>query len=501
MEELFTKSIIKGLIFSSYGDLGPSPIYVWPPYYSEKELESVRKERENQNLLTLSTRDVTQISIKNLSLFISDRAFTPEININALQYFAILPYPDFNVTSLTYFHYISSNSSNSQVPTAFSILVDENSRSFLYNNINRIKPIVIEFFQNFDKELVDTYPPQEKIKSQFYDLLKKMVEIEKNPSTPITTHRKMKILFAGLDDSGKTSFLLSVDRKFSKLIGLKPTTGANIKSIEALGATIFLWDLGGQLAFRKKYISKAEIYLYEADLLFYFIDIRNKVRFEESIEYLLNLKNILKQFNQNTPIVYILSKGDPDIINSGEIIENIDTVKQKLAEISLEEPNELYVTSIFQIFTILRAFSSGISKLSPNRNFINHNLRNFSLKTNTFLTLLLSEDGLVLADFYSPKARKLTKIPNSEEIVNIFEITAPQFTILFKIFARFKALKEEEAVFKVADSVILFRKIQVADNNMFILFLVDNEKKKEKINEKLIDFLNQTQDLLLRYIA
>ena len=114
---------------------------------------------------------------------------------------------------------------------------------------------------------------------------------------------------------------------------------------------------------------------------------------------------------------------------------------------------------------------------------------------------MLSVDGLVLADFYSPKAKKLTKIANSEEIVNIFEIVSPQLAMLFKIFSRFKALKEEEAIFKVADSVILFRKVQIADNDMFILFLVDNEKRKEKINEKLIDFLNQTQDLLLRYIA
>ncbi|MFX1278179.1 MAG: ADP-ribosylation factor-like protein [Promethearchaeota archaeon] len=501
MEELFKSSIIRGLIFSSYGDLGPQPIYAWPKYYTDKELETVREKREKQNLLTLSTRDVTQISIKNLSLFISDRAFIPDIDIQKLQYFAILPYPDFNVTSLTYFHYISTNSSNSQVPTAFSVLVNENSRSFLYNNINRIKPIIIAFFESFDKELVDDFPAQERISPLFHNLLKNLIEIEKNPSTPITTHRKMKILFAGLDDSGKTSFLLSVDRKFSKLIGLKPTTGASIKSIEALGATIFLWDLGGQLAFRKKYISKAEIYLYEADLLFYFIDIRNKVRFEESIEYLLNLKNILQQFNQSTPIIYILSKGDPDIINTGDIIENIEKVKLKLNEVSSDEPLEIYVTSIFQVFTILRAFSSGISKLSPNRNLINHNLKNFSIKTNTYLTLLLSADGLVLADFYSPKAKKLTKIPNSEEIVNIFEVTAPQFTMLFKIFSRFKALKEEEAVFKVADSVILFRKVKIADNDMFILFLLDNEKKKEKINVMLLEFLDQTQDLLLRYIA
>ncbi|MFW9874371.1 MAG: hypothetical protein ACFFG0_14795, partial [Candidatus Thorarchaeota archaeon] len=230
-------------------------------------------------------------------------------------------------------------------------------------------------------------------------------------------------------------------------------------------------------------------------------DIRNKIRFEESIEYLLDLKKVLKKFNQNTPIIYIFSKGDSDIIKTGEIMKNIETLKNKLAEITPEKPPEIFVTSIFQIFTILRAFSSGISKLSPNRNLINHNLKIFSLKTSSYLTLLLSVDGLVLADFYSPKARRLTKIAESEELINVFEVTAPQFAMLYKIFSRFKALQQEEEIFKVADSVILFRKIQTAENDMFMLFLVDNEKRKEKINAKLEDFLNQTEDLLLRYIA
>ncbi len=499
MENLFESSLIKGFIFSAYGELGPQPVYSWPNYFSEKELAQIKK--EDQKALVLSLRDVTQISIKNLSLFISDREFSQEEELQNLRYFAVLPYPDFKATSLTYFHYIENKSFDQPVATAFSILVDEYSRSFLYNNINRIKPIVSEFFHKFDLQLQKDYPLQETVEVFFVDLFKRLNEIEKNPSTPITSHRKLKLIFAGLDDSGKTSFLLSVDRKYSKLIGLKPTTGASIKSIEALGATIFLWDLGGQLKFRRKYIDKAEIYLYEADLIFYFIDIRNESRFEESIEYLLSIKKVLGEYNQNTPIVYILSKGDSDILNTGEIKNNIETVKNKLTNITPEEPPELFVTSIFQIFTILRAFSSGISKLSPNRNLINHNLKNFSLKTKTYLTLLLSNDGLVLADFYSPKARKLTKIAESEELINVFEITAPQFAILYKIFSRFKALQEEEAIFKVSESIIFFRKIKVADSEMFILFLIDNEKRKDKIKTKLADFLDQTKDLLLRYIA
>ena len=83
----------------------------------------------------------------------------------------------------------------------------------------------------------------------------------------------MKILMCGLDDAGKTSFLLSVDRKYSKLIGLKPTLGAEVSSIEAFGSSIFLWDLGGQQSSREKYINKAQIYLYETDLLFFFIEV------------------------------------------------------------------------------------------------------------------------------------------------------------------------------------------------------------------------------------
>ena len=234
--------------------------------------------------------------------------------------------------------------------------------------------------------------------------------------------------------------------------------------------------------------------------MFYFIDIKNKSRFDESIEYLQNLKDVIKEFNQTTPIIYILSKGDSDILDSEEIKDNIEFIESKLKEISQFELIEIYITTIFQIFTILRAFSSGISKLSPNRDLINHNLKNFSLMTDTYLTQLLSVDGLVLADYYSNQAMELTKIPKSE-VINVFEVSAPQFAVLFKIFAKFKALKQDEAVFKVANSVIIFQRIKIEDNIMFFLFLVDDENKKEKIKTELKGFLKYTQDLLLRYIA
>lgn len=86
-------------------------------------------------------------------------------------------------------------------------------------------------------------------------------------------------------------------------------------------------------------------------------------------------------------------------------------------------------------------------------------------------------------------------------MVNVFEITAPQFAMLFKIFSKYKAVQQEEAIFKVAKSVIYIKRIQISGSDMFLLFLLDKEKKKDDINKNLPDFLNQTRDLLLRYIS
>ncbi|MFX1446708.1 MAG: ADP-ribosylation factor-like protein [Promethearchaeota archaeon] len=503
MDKLIESSIIKGMVLCVFDKQGPQPIYMFPQPLEIKELESKKKEEKDKNILFISLRDYIQIAIKNISLLIGDGAvYNKELEIlKKFQYFGIIPFPDLQLTSLTFFHFIETKFTELPIASAFCILIDEKKRSFLYNNINRLKNIVIDFFSEFDNKIIAEFQPQDKVESDFKRLLKNIIIIEQTPSTPISSQRKMKILFAGLDNSGKTSFLLSVNRKFSKLIGLSPTRGADVSSIEALGATIFLWDLGGQKQYHEKYLNKAQIYLFEADLLFYFIDIRDEDRFEESIEYLNKIKNALTELEQNTPIIYVLTKGDEDIIGSKEIKTNIESLTTKLTKVSHNGPPEIYITSLFQIFTILRAFSSGIAKLSPNRNLVELNLRDFSSATDASLILLLNSDGLVLAESFTPKALQITEMQNSEDLMNVFEVVAPQFTMLFKIFANFKATGKDEATFKVSDSFILFKKIQVLNYSMYVLFLLDEESKKEEIDQNLPEFLKRTQDLLIRYIS
>ena len=503
IDKLIESSIIKGILFSAFDKLGPQPIYMFPEPIDEDLREKANSNNGEANKLGISLRDYTQIAIKNISLLLGDgNIFKQDFNaLKKYHHFGIMPFPDFHLTSLSYFHFIDAKFSEIPLASAFCILIDEKKRSFLYDNINRLKNIITDFFSEFDKRITEELLPQEQVARDFKKLLEKIINIEQTPSTPITTQRKMKIILSGLDNSGKTSFILSVDRKFSKLIGLKPTRGADVSSIEALGTTIFLWDLGGQRRYQEGYLDKSQIYLFEADLLFYFIDLRDEERFSESIEYLKKVRTALKNLEQNTPIIYIFSKGDPDIIDSVEMQSNIKGLKKNLTNLSSNGSPEIYVTSMFKIFSILRAFSSGIAKLSPNRNLIEQNLREFCSLTGSSLVLLLSSDGLVLAEHFTPEAMKITNMQNSEELINVFEVVAPQFTTLFKIFYKFKLSEKEEAIFRVSDSVILFKRVEIVNYELYILFLIDNESKKDIINQHLQEFLNRTQDLLLRYIS
>ncbi len=460
--------------------------------------------------LTYSYKDYMQISIKNLGLMIVDKALSESQQVNEKKYFAIIPYPDFQLTSLTYFHLLKSKNMDKIHPCALSVLVKEGKRGFLYDHNQRIKQAMLSHMEKLEHEILTIGYHSSHIEPLFYQFLKEIKRIEEIPTAPITAQRKMKILFIGLDNSGKTSFLLTVDKKFSKLIGLKPTRGASITSIETLGATILLWDLGGQESLREKYLLKSQIYLYEADLIFYFIDLRDRYRFEESFDFLQNINIKLSDFAQKTPQVFIFSKGDPDVIDKDDVQKNVTLIKKRLIEITNNPDLEFYITSIFSVFSVLRAFSAGLSKLSPNRELINYNLEQFSEQYDIKLSMFLSTDGLVLADYYSSKAYPLfvstqynsfDEGEGNEDLRNLFQITAPQFTFLYKIFSKFKKLQEEEAVFKIANSAIILKKLTITDFEIFILFLVDDEIKKEVINQHLGVFIDRTKDLFLRYIS
>jgi len=509
MNEIPKNSCIKGIVFSTYGISGPEPKYVFPKLISELSNGNEDDQKEGSSFRQ-NLRNAYQISIKSLSLLIGEQLMAPDDTISDYNFFGILPFPDFQVSSLEYFHFIKANFTEQPIPATISVLIDENKRSFIYNNIERLKTIILEVATEFDEKIDNGFIEYKEIEPTFLKLVGKLLEIEKNPFVQLSSSRKLKIVLAGLDNSGKTSFLLTIDRKYSKLLGLKPTLGAEIKHIETFGSNIFTWDLGGQEKSVLKYLNKSPIYLYDTDLLYYFIDVKDIARFIASIQYFEKIIEKIKSYEHQIPVIIIISKVDPDIRNDEDIKNNIYQVVEGIEKINqFKEINiQYFLTSIFSVFSILRAYSHGLSLLSPNRQLINFNLSRFSEDIGIKISMLMNEQGLVLADFYSPvllgeiKYSFSEPYPSETSIKSIFEILAPQITNLFKIFEDFRDTDVNEEIYKISpQDFIIIKKTMIEQNPMFFLFFVDKEEKNQQIDKFLPLLLKKTQDLIIRYIS
>ena len=83
----------------------------------------------------------------------------------------------------------------------------------------------------------NTLPPKP---APLDSILKQKAPIHRNLET------EDKILFTGLDNSGKTSIIYSLKREISQIALLKPTRQAQRQIFKYLGKQISEWDLGGQ---------------------------------------------------------------------------------------------------------------------------------------------------------------------------------------------------------------------------------------------------------------
>src|SRR4030042_6836265 len=91
-----------------------------------------------------------------------------------------------------------------------------------------------------------------------------------------------KIILMGLDNSGKTSILLSLkgDRNLMNYFSLKPTPGMQVSEVTGLGHQYFVWDFGGQESYRQHYFDDLPKYLEHTNRLIFVIDIQDRTRVE-----------------------------------------------------------------------------------------------------------------------------------------------------------------------------------------------------------------------------
>jgi small GTP-binding protein len=465
------KQVIKSIILSVFDDDGPTPTISWP----EDMDEAAR-------LL---------IAMKTISLLMGDATYQDGFGIEGINYFGILPFPDLNLNGLTYFFLIPDEKARGQAKAAtITVLIDDEDKTFFYENMKYLRVII-------DKAAtkIQDSPGMDEYQGIMSAIKEELFEFTKDLRNIFSAKRKIKILYTGLDGAGKTSFLLGVRKKYSEIIRTLPTKGVERteeKLFSEQNSQISIWDLGGQLKYRQKYLEQSKIYLYNVDLLFYLIDIQSAERIDESLELYKRIVASLRELEEYPPIILCLNKYDPDLKDSEEINKRIEFLTKEVQTHTEKFFLKIFKTSVFDHWSLVSAYSFGLSQLSPNRELFRNQLRRFARETKSDALLLLNENGIILSNY------------SEDEISGkVFEISAPHFQTLYKTFKEFKLLKQDFIVSSgITDEAkkLIFKKIDVDKYHLYLLFFVDEFLGMDKIEEYLPNFAKNLVELMETYI-
>ena len=296
----------------------------------------------------------------------------------------------------------------------------------------------------------------------------------------------LKIVFTGLDNAGKTSILNILEKQYSKLGSIKPTTGIDRKTVSVLGYNIVNWDLGGQAKYREGYLDNESRVFEETDLLFYIIDISSRERFYEALEY---YKNILwaafeVQDLQRPPYIIIcLHKFDPDLQNDSMLSENIELATNLFKENSKDYQTQFFLTSIYDEWSILKAFSFGLQRLSSKLEILEKFLKVFAESTYSDALLLLDGSALPIGEYYSNQL--------SSDIINVL---APNFAPIYDKLTKMN-IEIDKIWTEFGGKYSLFTRIAVNQQSYYIIVVTLKENVYD-ILSKLPEFSDMLGNVL-----
>ncbi len=212
----------------------------------------------------------------------------------------------------------------------------------------------------------------------------------------------VKIVISGLDNAGKSSFIIALRHKYDfyeRVKKLKPTIKIDYSSFRFINYLISCWDMGGQSKYREIYV-KNPIYFEETDYLYYIIDIQDELKIEKSIKYFHEILDIYRGLKYSNEVMICFNKYDPKYRKNEEFADRIDMVKKLILTENKDVKIKFFKTSIYDIASLSKALSYSLSKLL-NLELINSKLKNYLKKFDSNYVILYTNSGLIISDYYT----------------------------------------------------------------------------------------------------
>ncbi len=297
----------------------------------------------------------------------------------------------------------------------------------------------------------------------------------------------IKILFAGLQNSGKSSIILTLQKKYSQIGGIRPTKGVERVGLDILGYNIRVWDLGGQEEFREKYFEKKDEYFSETDLLFYVVDLLDSRKYYESLTYFLKIIEVFKEQGNLPKIVIFIHKYDPDIQNDEMILKNLEKVRVLFTQENLDA--EVFNTTIYNEWTLIQGFSFGVVSLSKKEKALQTRLQEFAEKTDSTYILLLDKNRVMIGSYKEDEMHRIL----GERLMPIIDV--------YSDISTFSMYKLTNLIAQLSDLTLFLKLIQVKDDPFYLMIISRSKEIGAIIEELLPEFVKELEETLEDFLV
>lgn len=309
--------------------------------------------------------------------------------------------------------------------------------------------------------------------------------------------KNAKISFLGLDNAGKTSILIALQRKYNfqeEISQLKPTIRIERTSFKFLNTEIFHHDFGGQEQYRKDYLAHKDRFLSNTDLLFFVIDIQDKNRYSEALDYFNQIADYYKTEKIKLPVIIMLHKFDPKLKQDKDIIQGIMNLKKDLNEWLPYLNIYFFETSIYDLYSLIDAFSFGMSQIIQKKELINDFIEQTGKDFNNVALLLFDENGISMSEYFKEHLNQSEKDKIRQIFVNLQRRIkdSNKNTFEFSDWINYQT--------RVSGVIQSF---MVGYLKFYIIFIIDEVSEEEavKILDKFQSYKEDLSDILQGFIA
>ena len=241
-----------------------------------------------------------------------------------------------------------------------------------------------------------------------------------------------KIIFAGLANAGKSSLILTLKRQFSALPSIKPTKGIERTEMDILGFKIVTWDLGGQDIYRSEYKKKQAIIFSDTELFYFLIDATaDSDTCDDALKYFQEIIEIYRLADPKHMPCFIvcLHKLDPNL--PIEYSEQIEDLTEKIENLLEGLDFKIFETSIYNLQSIIEAFSWGISKFLPKQSELDLIMKQFLSEYSTIsIANLLEKQSMYLVHAFRDEKSHECFNQLKDGIISIIENMGDQLHLL-----------------------------------------------------------------------